>query len=253
MDLLIIKKKRNIVIKKNIAQIFRSFNIVEYKSPRDRVTIEDYHKTHCYNRLYASLNKVDINDMSVTIVVTHHPRKLLAFLKQQYTVEQTQPGIYLVHGDTSPTQILVSDELSNKDNFWLTHLRNDLTAEQLSRVFTAATGRSSMDAYIYTVGDANAETMEELFMQRKKGVILTEKLDAYFTEKYGAPWIAEGKAEGKTETGREMLLVFLRGRFGKVPKHIERAINQMNDPIALKSLAARTANCKTLDEFAAEL
>jgi len=27
----------------------------------------------------------------------------------------------------------------------------------------------------------------------------------------------------------------------------------MNDPIALKSLAARTANCKTLDEFVAEL
>jgi hypothetical protein len=47
--------------------------------------------------------------------------------------------------------------------------------------------------------------------------------------------------------------VFLQGKFGKVPKNIERVINQMNDPIALKSLAARTGNCKTLDEFAAEL
>ena len=62
-----------------------------------------------------------------------------------------------------------------------------------------------------------------------------------------------GRAEGRTEAGREMLLEFLRGRFGKVPKYIEKAINQMNDPIALKSLAARTANCKTLAEFAAEL
>ena len=60
-------------------------------------------------------------------------------------------------------------------------------------------------------------------------------------------------AEGRTEAGREMLLEFIRGRFGKVPKNIERAINRMNDPIALKSLAARTGNCKTLDEFAAEL
>jgi hypothetical protein len=34
---------------------------------------------------------------------------------------------------------------------------------------------------------------------------------------------------------------------------MEKAINQMNDPIALKSLAARTANCKTLAEFAEEL
>jgi hypothetical protein len=58
---------------------------------------------------------------------------------------------------------------------------------------------------------------------------------------------------GKTETGRNMLLAFLRGRFGTVPKDIEEAICQMNDPIALESLLARTANCKTLDEFAAEL
>jgi hypothetical protein len=87
--------------------------------------------------------------------------------------------------------------------------------------------------------------MEELYMQRKKGVILTEKLDAYFNEKYAVP--------RAVETGRNMLLAFLRGKFNKVPKDIERAINQMNDPIALESLAARTANCKTLDEFAAEL
>ena len=66
-------------------------------------------------------------------------------------------------------------------------------------------------------------------------------------------WKAEGKAEGKTETAREMIMEFVRGKFGKVPKNIERAVNQMNDPIALKSLLARTANCKTLEEFAAEL
>jgi hypothetical protein len=72
-------------------------------------------------------------------------------------------------------------------------------------------------------------------------------------EKREAIGEARGRAEEKIETGREMLLEFLRGRFGKVPKNIERAINQMNDPIALKSLAARTGNCRTLDEFAAEL
>ena len=61
------------------------------------------------------------------------------------------------------------------------------------------------------------------------------------------------KAEGKAETGRNMVLAFLRGKFGKVPNDIEEAICQMNDPIALESLAARTANCKTLDEFVVEL
>jgi len=48
IDVLIIKKNKNVVIEKNIAQIFRLFNVVEYKSPKDRVSVEDYHKTQCY-------------------------------------------------------------------------------------------------------------------------------------------------------------------------------------------------------------
>ena len=72
-------------------------------------------------------------------------------------------------------------------------------------------------------------------------------------ESYVAEAEAKGEAKGEAKAGREMLLEFLRGKFGRVPKSIERAINQMNDPIALKSLAVRTGNCKTLDEFAAEL
>jgi hypothetical protein len=256
IDVLIVKKIKDIVIKKNIGQIFRQFNIIEYKSPDDHVTVESYHKTQCYSRLYASLNKVDINEMSVTVVATHNPRKLLTFLRKQYTVKNVQQGIYFVKGDTSPTQILVADELPEEDNFWLTNLRKDLTEEQAERVITASEGRAGLDAYIYAIVSANIKIMEKLFMQKKNGVILSEKLDGYFRERY-APLIAEGEAKGraveKTEARREMILEFLRGRFGNVPKNIERAINQMNDPIALKSLAARTASCKTLEEFAEEL
>jgi len=112
IDVLIIKKKNDVVIEKNIARIFRLFNVVEYKSPRDHVAIEDYHKTQCYARLYAALNKADINDMSVTVVATRRPRKLSSFWTKQYTVRHDQPGIYLVDGDTCPTQIIVSEELS---------------------------------------------------------------------------------------------------------------------------------------------
>jgi len=257
IDVLIIKKEKNVVIEKNIAKIFQQFNIIEFKAPGDSATVENYHKTQCYSRLYASLNKVDIANMSVTVVVMRHPRKLLAFLRSRYTVESIQPGIYLVNGDTSPTQILVADELPNEENIWLTSLRNDLTKEQMARVLAAAKGREKIDAYIYALADANAETMEELYMKRKTDVFLTEKLDAHFREKWEGTLIAKGKAIGKAEektaTGRNMLLAFLRGRFGKVPKNIEKAINQMNDPIALESLAVRTANCKTLAEFSEEL
>jgi len=253
IDVLIIKKKKNVVIKKNIAQIFQTCNVVEYKSPKDRATIEAYHKTQCYARFYASLNKVDINEMSVTVVSTGHPRKLLTFLRNQYSVKSMQQGIYLVEGDTCPTQVLVSEELSEQDNFWLTGLRSDLTTEQLARVFTAAVGKSKIDAYVYAIGEANAEMLEELHMRRKKGVILTEKLDAYFYEKYGATYIAigeaQGEARGETKGKIETLLKILRARFRRVPAETEKVIRQMTDPIALDSWAVHAATCSSLDEF----
>jgi len=98
-------------------------------------------------------------------------------------------------------------------------------------------------------------------MRRKKeGVIFSEKLDGFFRERYApliaeseARGVAEGESRGEAKAGREIILESLREKFGRVPKNIERAINQMNDPIALKSLAVRTASCQTLDEFAEEL
>jgi flagellar biosynthesis/type III secretory pathway protein FliH len=65
---------------------------------------------------------------------------------------------------------------------------------------------------------------------------------------------AEGRVEGRTEGemkfGRNAVLNVLRKRFTKVPKKIEKAISQMNDPIALESLHSYALDCQTLDEFA---
>jgi len=100
--------------------------------------------------------------------------------------------------------------------------------------------------------EANPKAVKELYMKRKD-IFLTEELDALFRERHSATLIAEGEAKGEVKVAREIILESIREKFGKVPKNIERAINQMNDPIALKSLAVRTASCKTLGEFAAEL
>ena len=200
IDVLIIKKTRDVAIKKNIAQIFRQCNIIEFKSPDDSATVATYNKTHGYARVYASLNNTDIDDLSVTVSSTRHPRDLLAFLKKKpkFKIWQEQPGIYIVEGEVYATQILVTSELSEKNNFWLANLRKGLTTEQLAQIITVAADKPEADASLYAIINANAEKMEEL-MRRKEGVILTEKLDAHFREKYGATFIAEGKAEGKTE------------------------------------------------------
>jgi hypothetical protein len=250
IDVLIIKKTKNIVIKKNIGQIFRQFNIIEYKSPDDSISVENYHKTHAYARLYASLNKVDINDLSVTVATTRHPRRLLAFLRKQFAVQHMQPGIYLIEGEIYPTQILVGTELSKKDNFWLANLRNDLTAEQLEQVLDVSVDRPDTDVYVQAIINANAEVLEELRMRRTKLDTLLEKWHGDRWRAEGkAVGIAEGEAKGEAVGQRKLILAILKNRFGKVSQEIADAVHSYSDPIALESLAVRAASSKTLDEF----
>ena len=254
IDVLVIKKKRDIAIKKNIAEIFRQCNIIEYKSPDDSVTVASYDKTHGYARLYASLNNVRIDDLSVTVVTTRYPRKLLEFLRSRFDVRQEHQGIYIVEGEVYPTQIIVTAELLRENNFWLANLRNDLTAEQLARTLTIAVDKSGTDAYIHAITNANRKKLEEL--QMKKEVIYTEKLDAFFRERYASDFakdFAKDLAKGKAECKAESVLTVLRARFNKIPKEIERSIRNISDPIALDSWTAQAATCQSMKEFAEAL
>ena len=102
----------------------------------------------------------------------------------------------------------------------------------------------SFGQYAMSVDDIDTEQVAKVFSK------IVNKEEAHKMAQTTAEklWV-----EGGAETGRNMVLAFLRGRFGTVPKDIEEAIRQMNDPIALESLAVRTASCTTLAEFEAEL
>ena len=109
IDALIIKKAADVIIEKKIAAIFRRDNIVEYKSPADYVSVGDFYKIYGYACLYASLNKVDITDLTLTFVESRHPRELIAHLKEkrEYRVEEKSPGIYTITGDIQATRFMV--------------------------------------------------------------------------------------------------------------------------------------------------
>ncbi|MDR1290761.1 MAG: hypothetical protein LBK06_06135, partial [Planctomycetaceae bacterium] len=63
--------------------------------------------------------------------------------------------------------------------------------------------------------------------------------------------IEQGKAEGKTEVLRKVVLDTLCKRFKmtSVPRKIKTAIMRMNDPIALDSLHCHALDCQTFEEF----
>ncbi|MCL2763112.1 MAG: hypothetical protein FWD36_07915, partial [Treponema sp.] len=68
-------KKKELVIDKNIARIFRTDNLLEYKSPEDTVSIRTFLKSYACANLYAAITpKVELSDVTLTLVESKHPR-----------------------------------------------------------------------------------------------------------------------------------------------------------------------------------
>ena len=121
IDCVIIKKVKDVVIRKNIAAIFKETNLLEYKSPDDYVSVTDFYKVYSYACLLVALEKIPVTGLTISFVESHYPRELLAHLREtrRYAVEESSPGIYTVKGDILPIQIINTRQLSAKDNLWL--------------------------------------------------------------------------------------------------------------------------------------
>ena len=66
----LVKNEKDVKIKKNIGRIFRQYNIIEYKSPDDKLNIDDFYKTYGYACLYKSDWRFDSN------TANHHSKTI---------------------------------------------------------------------------------------------------------------------------------------------------------------------------------
>ena len=136
IDTLIIKLEPGRKIQKSLGRIFRQYNIVEYKSPGDYISINDFYKVWGYTCLYQSDTEKVMErppeELTVTFVGNHYPAELIKHLKYWYKIQVQRrfPGIYYITGLMFPVQILVNRELSKKDSIWLSRLRTDLKVEE---------------------------------------------------------------------------------------------------------------------------
>ena len=133
MDELIIKVAENEAIHKNIGRIFRRYNIIEYKSPDDNLTINDFYKVYGYCCFYQSdtdkICEIPPEELTITFICNHFPRKMVQHLKEFRGLDiiHVEAGIYYITGDAFPMQLLVTKELDPKENLWLQSLRNNMS------------------------------------------------------------------------------------------------------------------------------
>ena len=181
IDCVIIKKTKDVVIKKNLAVIFREINLLEYKSPDDYVSIEDFYKVYAYACLYASFEKVPMTSLTISFVESHYPENLLKHLREirSYAVEESSHGIYTVIGDILPIQVIDSRKLSADENLWLKSLSNRLDSLSVSRIINEAAKRGksiSIRAFMNVIFQANALALKEAMKMGKAAVTLDEVL-----------------------------------------------------------------------------
>ena len=140
VDLLIVKKEKDVEIKNEIGKIFRKHNIVEYKSPDDSMNLNTYMKVIAYACLYKAyeerVDDISLDEITITMVRERKPEKLFQWFENNgYQVEEVFKGIYYVIQETSfITQIIVSKQLSKENQKWLTLLSGDLDRADVARV-----------------------------------------------------------------------------------------------------------------------
>jgi len=160
MDTLIIKKNKEISIEKNIGKIFKSHNIVEYKSETDNFTIWDYNKIRGYALIYSSFNNIQLSDITITISLTKYPAKLTETLKttQGIEIKKIESGIYYIYGDILPIQILESKSLTEEENVFMHNLRSNIGEQRLAKTLSTYAKYKSLDVrnpYIDSLVKAN--------------------------------------------------------------------------------------------------
>ena len=140
IDALVIKKETGIPIKKNIGKIFRKYNIVEYKSPKDYLSIDDFYKVLAYAYLYKAdtgeQNRIDIREITITLVSGRYPKKLVRHFETiwGYRIKEQEKGIYYIgkgeENDILPIQLIVTSRLEERENLWLWSLSGKLRSRE---------------------------------------------------------------------------------------------------------------------------
>jgi hypothetical protein len=137
IDMVIVKKPPEVMIGKNIGRIFRSTNIIEYKSPDDSFSVYDYFKTKAYANLYTYIKHLDIRrDITLTLALTTRPRELFKYFRNyDLELEDRHNGIYYMNDEELPIQFLLRKELDKNDNLWLKGLDEKQDGSTIERIF----------------------------------------------------------------------------------------------------------------------
>ncbi len=206
IDLLVIKKQAKEKIDHPIGNIFKVWNVMEYKSPTDYISIDDLYKVNAYAYLLKSgadnVDEIKFEEITISFVSSKIPKKLFEHLEQErkYQITTHAKGIYycLRDGDI-PIQFIILDEL-DVEHTWLVALTNQITKEMLHNLvqdYKEADKNEYKEVILETVLKANYEFVKKL---REEEDMSKEILEIF------EPEIKEIEKKAKKEEKKEIAI-----------------------------------------------
>ncbi len=231
MDLLIIKKLSNIRIKNEIGHIFRKFNVVEYKSPDDALSIDDYYKTVGYACLYKGLgetvNQIPANELTISIFRESYPREMFEAMKNLgLEIKERYPGIYYISGKQAlfDTQVVITKQLDGETHRTLRVLSKHVKEEDIRRFVEKAIqmsepgDKNNVDAVLQVSVSANKEIYEAI---RRCDKVMCEALRELMKEDF---------EKQEREIKQETLLETIKNLMDTMKWTAEQAMTAMKIP-----------------------
>ena len=236
IDALIIKKQRDIPVKKNIGRIFRKYNVVEYKSPTDYLSIDDFYKGCAYAMFYKSdtqkVDEIPIQDITLTFISVEYPQKLVKHLKEvlEYNISEKCKGIYHIikEKDILPVQLIVTSRLNWEDNLWLRSLTNKLEDKNQIKKIVNEYHENKRNNLYESVMDIIVKANHKEFEEAKGDMCKAlEELMADVIEERVAEKVAEKVAEATKEAGERAMAQGEKNKAIKIfKKCLERGDNK---------------------------
>ena len=205
MDMLLIKQE-SIPLSDPIGSFFKTHNVIEYKSPDDKLNIDAFCKATGYALIYKGLgktvNSIPLEELTVSLFRHSFPRAMFEALQTYgFSVQETHPGIYHVSGPMCvPVQVVIASRLPQGEYEEFKILAKNAKKEDVLKVLSKVGGDDRMAEYVSAILRVSVAVNEELYKEIEEEGIMTEAVRRVFSKE-----LDEQKKEAKEEIVVRML------------------------------------------------
>lgn len=209
IDSVIVKKNPGAVMQSNIAKLFKTYNIVEYKGWQDTLNIDVFYKVLAYASLYKSLgdhvNEIPAEEVGMTIMRAEYPRDVFKILESSgFVLEEKYPGIYYLTGRIPfDCQFIIFSQL-DKIHSGYRVMRKGVSQEDIENFLRDAVQATEPweKADIRAMLEVSVAANKELYAKIKEEADMGEALQELMHEE-----IVKERAEGEKKGEKKLAML----------------------------------------------